>query len=472
VRQFKAAKKTLGGLDAATVEQMVTACADLALILDKKGIIRDLAIDEQDFAAYGCGGWIGQPWSEVVSPDSRVKVEEMIAAAASDIPPRWRQINHPGGDGSELPISYSTLRLNPEGNMIAVGRDFRPLAVLQQRLVGTQARLEREYNRMRAVETRYQTLFQLSAEAVIVLDAATMKIAEANPAATRLLANGTQRIIGKSFLDLVSKDSIAAAQALLGELRVSARAEDITIQLGEGGGQLSLSAAMFRHESAAFYLLRLASVGNGDAAVSQPTASSPLFGIIAAMPDGFIIVDESRRILMANAAFLELAQLGSEEQARGEPIERWLGRVDVDIDVLIANLREYGFARRFPTVMRGEFGARDEIELSGVAVLGGDPPCYGLTIRRMPQPLSATAVQVPALPRSFEQLKELVGRVPLRDLVREATDIIEQMCIEAALELTGDNRASAAEMLGLSRQSLYVKLRRHGLGELDRPETA
>ncbi|MFX4955918.1 helix-turn-helix domain-containing protein [Acinetobacter baumannii] len=37
--------------------------------------------------------------------------------------------------------------------------------------------------------------------------------------------------------------------------------------------------------------------------------------------------------------------------------------------------------------------------------------------------------------------------------------------MEAALELTRDNRASAAEMLGLSRQSLYVKLRRFGLAE-------
>ena len=49
----------------------------------------------------------------------------------------------------------------------------------------------------------------------------------------------------------------------------------------------------------------------------------------------------------------------------------------------------------------------------------------------------------------------------------ETTDVIERLCIEAALELTRDNRASAAEMLGLSRQSLYVKLRRYGLGDLD-----
>jgi DNA-binding NtrC family response regulator len=60
----------------------------------------------------------------------------------------------------------------------------------------------------------------------------------------------------------------------------------------------------------------------------------------------------------------------------------------------------------------------------------------------------------------------LIGRVPLKDLVRDATDAIERLCIEAALQLSGDNRASAAEMLGLSRQSLYVKLHRYGLGDL------
>jgi DNA-binding NtrC family response regulator len=72
----------------------------------------------------------------------------------------------------------------------------------------------------------------------------------------------------------------------------------------------------------------------------------------------------------------------------------------------------------------------------------------------------------PPLSRSVEQLTELVGRVPLKGIVRETSDIIERLCIEAALELTQDNRASAAEMLGLSRQSLYVKLRRYGLGDL------
>ena len=37
------------------------------------------------------------------------------------------------------------------------------------------------------------------------------------------------------------------------------------------------------------------------------------------------------------------------------------------------------------------------------------------------------------------------------------------MCIETAVEFTDNNRVAAAEMLGLSRQSLYVKLRKYGL---------
>ncbi|MEO0990259.1 MAG: helix-turn-helix domain-containing protein, partial [Pseudomonadota bacterium] len=51
----------------------------------------------------------------------------------------------------------------------------------------------------------------------------------------------------------------------------------------------------------------------------------------------------------------------------------------------------------------------------------------------------------------------------LQDIVAETTDVVERMCIETAVELTRNNRVAAAEMLGLSRQSLYVKLRKYGL---------
>jgi DNA-binding NtrC family response regulator len=64
-----------------------------------------------------------------------------------------------------------------------------------------------------------------------------------------------------------------------------------------------------------------------------------------------------------------------------------------------------------------------------------------------------------------EELTSLVGRVSLRDLVRDTVDLVERHFIEAALELTNDNRTSASEVLGVSRQSLYVKMRRHKLAD-------
>ncbi len=141
--------------------------------------------------------------------------------------------------------------------------------------------------------------------------------------------------------------------------------------------------------------------------------------------------------------------------------------------MLIDNLNAHGSARNFPTIIRGEFGSVEDIELSAVQISGQGTG----ELRHLDQDtwraLRRGSRQARSLPRSVEHLTELVGRVSLKELVRETTDVIERLCIEAALELSKDNRASAANMLGLSRQSFYAKMRRHGLGDLDGsdPET-
>jgi transcriptional regulator PpsR len=149
---------------------------------------------------------------------------------------------------------------------------------------------------------------------------------------------------------------------------------------------------------------------------------------------------------------------------RGELLDRWLGRAGVDFSVALANLRQNGSIKLFATAMRGEYGATTDVEVSAVALDDGDDKQdFGFAIRNVEKRLSTTSSSSRELPRSMAQLTEMIGRVPLRDLVRETTDVIEKLSIEAALELTGDNKASAAEMLGVSRQSLYVKLKRFGL---------
>jgi transcriptional regulator PpsR len=205
-------------------------------------------------------------------------------------------------------------------------------------------------------------------------------------------------------------------------------------------------------------------VGDGGAAPASRSNSSVL-AVIERAPDGFVVTDPEGRIMAANPAFLDLAQLGAEEQALGESLGRWLGRPGVDLSVLIANLRQHESVRLFATTLNGEYGTTAEVEISAVSVPHGEPPCLGFSIRNVGRRLAGEPIAGREMPRSIEQLTELIGKVSMKDLVREATDMIEKLCIEAALEITQNNRASAAEMLGLSRQGLYVKLRRHGLAD-------
>jgi transcriptional regulator PpsR len=480
VKHFKAVKESLGDLDAEAAATLVAAAADIALVLDAGGVVRDVAFGSEELAAELSGKWLGRPWAETVTVESRAKVEALLGEAASMAATGWRHVNHPSPRGPDIPVLYCALQVGPGGDggrVVAIGRDLRATAALQQRLVDVQQSMERDYARLRHVETRYRLLFQATSEAVLIVDASTRKVAEANPAAARLLGEPARRLAGRAFPEGFDAESTRAVQALLAGVRTAGWADNVRARSADGERELLVSASLFRQENASLFLVRLlplASDAAAGAVAVLPKTKSNLLKVVESAPDGFVVTGPDGRILTANTAFLDLAQLATEEQARGESLGRWLGRPGVDLNVLTASLRQHGSVRLFASTLRGEYGATADVEVSAVAVPDGDQPCFGFAIRnvgrRLPaEPRAAGGAAGAAgrdLPRSVEQLTELVGRVPLKDLVRETTDVIERLCIEAALELTGDNRASAAELLGLSRQSLYVKLRRYGLGDL------
>ena len=465
---FEAPGKWLAEVDPETASRLVTAASDMALVIDEHGLIQDLAFgsDELSLELEGCESWRGQPWTVAVTVESRPKIEALLREAGGEDIPRWRQVNHPSSRGADVPVLYSAIRVGGAGRVVAVGRDLRAVAMIQQRLVDAQQSMERDYWRMRQVETRYRLLFQTASEAVLIVDATTGKVLEANPSAGEYLRDAGRGPVGQVFPGWFDADSAQAVRSLLAAARASGRADEVRARLAEGGREFRVSASLFRQEDQPLLLVRLSPAA--DASISAlPKLKTTLLKVAESVPDALVVTGPDGRVVTANRAFLELAQLATEEQARGESLDRWLGRPGVDLSVLIANLRQHGTVRLFATTLRGEYGSTAEVEISAVALVNGEQPCLGFTIRNVGRRLSGELRSGGReLPRSVEQLTELVGRVSLKDLVREATDVIERLCIEAALELTGDNRASAAEMLGLSRQSLYVKLRRYGLGDL------
>lgn len=478
MKAFNTPQTALGGIEAEAAAALVAAAADIALIMNEAGVIQDVSIADQDLVddLTGHGDWPGKHWADTVTEESRPKVAALLAGASSKQEPRWRHLNHPAA-GDDIPVLYAavqavTLGRAPSGGsragsgrIVAFGRDLRAMSSLQRRLVDAQQLLERDYARIRHVETRYRMLFQMASDAVLIVVGADLRVLDSNPTARHLLAGAAETGRSWQLGSAFTPESARSIELLLSSVRASGRADDVRARLLDGDRDVMVSASLFRDEGGLACLVRIAAPTAGTADAAVPKLKAKLLKLMESAPDGFVVTGDDGRVVTANAAFLELAQLPTEEQARGEPLERWVGRSSVDFDILTANIRRYGSVRMFATTLRGELGEAAEVEISAVTVMNGGRPCLGFAIRDIGRRQRREPRVERALPRSLEHLTELIGRVALKDLVREATDVIERLCIEAALNLSGDNRASAAEMLGLSRQSLYVKLRRYGMGD-------
>ncbi len=475
-RGFRSPEQSFEGLAATTTVDLIANSSDVAMVLDGDGVIQDVAFGSDDILDQGYDGWVGQPWVETVTRESRPKIEALLRDAAGAAETRWRQVNHPLREGGDLPVRYMAVGDADSGRVVAVGRELRALAAMQQQLIEVQRAVEQDHERLRHVETRYRILFQMTNEPVLIVKAADLTVSDANPAASQLLEVEADALQGRPLLALFKRKDQLRVQTMLGEARAARHVDDVPVRLAApaASGRFLISGSLFRQAHSSYYLLRLS---GGD----QPTSSGParpnFVDVLEDLPDGLVVADSDLRIRVANAAFLEMAQLATVEHARGELLEQFVGRTGVDLSVLTANLREYGSVRQFSTVVNGQFGSREEVELSAVVAADNRDRYYGFALRpvggrRLASGRGAVAAGDASadVPRSMEHLTELVGRVSLKEIVRETTDLIERLCIEAALDLTGDNRASAAEILGLSRQSLYAKLHRYGLGPRNGPE--
>lgn len=468
IGEFRNTRQSLAALELPDLSALLGAAADLTLVLDASGTIRDIAYGDEALATELGDHWLGQRWVDTVSEDSRPKVQALLSAPVPGAM-RWRQVNQALPGGGSMALSYASQavpgRNGTPGRWFAFGRDQRVTIALQQRLVEAQLSVERDYARFRQAELRYRQLFQMAGEAVLVVDAASGRVLEANPAAATMMGTPAEKMVGQVFPLGLTPRSAKQMATLLAAARRTGRADPVKAELADSRSAVLVSATLLHQDQSHLLLVRL-SRADDQGHQAQSSDSGALLQLAQGAPDGLVVTDLDGLVQAANAEFVTLCQMAGEEQMRGQSLERWLGRTDVDLGVLVSNLRQRGAVKLFATTLRGEFGATTEVEISAVTITRSDPVLLGFTVRDVGRRLPPEAAAAQAMPRSVNQLTELVGRVPMKDIVGETTDLIEKRCIEAALELTRDNRASAAEILGLSRQSLYVKLRRYGLGDL------
>lgn len=444
--------------DAVSIQTVMSGVSiaqpDVTLLLDLQGVIRNVTLSE-GIGAEDVQTWLGRPWPETVGDANGVDVRQLVDDARTSGVSAFRQIAQRFPSGRELPMEYTAVRLGGDAGLLAIGKSVQAVAELQSRLIAAQHAMERDYWKLREIETRYRVLFDASNEAVLLVAAASLRIVEANPAAMRAL--GLAPAGRDLFADVALPDHEPLRNMLL-RVREHGRAPGVLVHLGVELKPWLFRASLITAEAGPVFLLQLAAVGASDIA-SGPRVIVPVENLMDRVPDGFVVVDPEGSILLANQAFLDLAQIGAEGLAVGERLGRWIGRPGADLPVLLAKIRKHGVVRLFTTTLQGELGTDAEVEISAVMDDPADPQFVAMLLHDVTQRLPA-----PLRRNGLDQLFGLSNKkTSLRSLVRASMDVMERRFIEEALDQTHGNRTAAAELLGLSRQSLYAKLGRYGL---------
>ena len=160
------------------------------------------------------------------------------------------------------------------------------MAALQQQLIDAQQALERDYWRFRQVETRYRLLFRMVSEAILIIDAPTQRVVEANPAAGQLLGEAPARIIGRPFPEGFDTEGTQAINGLLAGVRAAGRADDVRARLIDGTEEFLVAASLLRQENASFLLVRLSPILAESASSAPPDANARYLRVLGDAPDG------------------------------------------------------------------------------------------------------------------------------------------------------------------------------------------
>lgn len=441
---------------------IVTSSCDVALVVSREHVVETVLVNPQMGIGAKVAHWQGARLADLLAPESWSKLEFRLAGTELDTHrPMVVELTHADDSNFQFPISYAITRTSADGSILMCGRDQRPLAELQQQLVKAHLSLERDYEAQRELETRYRVLMELYPTPVMIISMSSGKIVDVNAA--------TAELIGLSRSDLIDAPLAQEFEGrrrgeLLDSLANLSGAEtsgSLELTVKRNKRKVSVSSTIFRAAGDRLLLCRIALGETGKAQVSD--LSDMMERLFYKGIDAVVFLDGDGAIKTANDAFLNLTDSSSLAMVQGRSFAEFLARGSIDLRVLIDNVRRVGHLRHFATRLNTDYSGQVAVELSATWFSDRASPCIGLVIRNSSV---AEATRWPADVAGNEGLKnvmQLVGYSTLRDIVAETTEIIEKMCIETALELTGNNRVAAAELLSLSRQSLYVKLRKFGL---------
>jgi transcriptional regulator PpsR len=426
----------LSGIAPELATAFASLSGDIALVIDAGGVIREVAI-ARCAAGHPADEWVGRSWAETVTGDTRRKIELILQETGDPGVTRRREVNHPSAGGADIPMSYAALRLGLDGPVIAVGRDLRAIAAIQQRFVDSQREMERDYWRLRQEASRQRMLVQVANDALMVVDGATLAVQDVNAAA--------ETLFGPRGVPLPPPIEQVLARAVR-----TGRPQEIRMRLSASAAapQVDLCAMPFRAQSdgtqahgALQLLVRARSAGADGTSVDGAAV---------------LVADSSGKVLVANSAFRALCRSDA-GRVEGRGLCDLLGDPQRHLAALLADARRGGLVRRSALLLGGGRSRIVECVAQASLMNDGDQECIGITL-------------VPAKPSRNDSLRaallallDQTGELPLAELVRRTSELTERHAVETALRRTAEGRGDTASVLGLSQADLEDRLVRLGL---------
>ena len=441
---------------------IIAMASDLAIVISPDGLVLSVLVNPNNRHLAPASQWEGRDLRQFLTVESVPKLEEKLATYDQANPTsEMIELNHTEDAKWEFPIRYSLHTIGPDGTLLMLGRDLRPIAEMQQQLVKAQMALEKDYEVQREYDTRYRVLMEVCEEAMIYVSLNTGRIADANEAAARLLNTARDDLNGAAFAQEFEGRRRGELMESLSNVAMSDDRSSLEVKTRQGGHTVLIFPRIFRAAGDRLLLCRIEALS--DAAEGGNTLAKDLAGLFQDGVDAIVFTDGEGTIQTANESFLSLIDAAHMTGVKGKSLGQFLVRGSVDLKVLTENASRAGQMRMYATKLMSEFGGQISVEISATHLNHRAHPVVVFVIRDVSRAEALRKPGVAVNDDAVRSVMEMVGSATLKDIVAEPTDVVEKMCIETAVELTRNNRVAAAEMLGLSRQSLYVKLRKYGL---------
>ncbi len=405
----------------------------------------------------------GDSLFKMLTKESYPKLESLLSNTSGY--PGSTQLNLTIPSEDDLPVTlfvYSHI----DNEFLCAAQSMTDLARSQQSLIETQVARENDFAKLSDNLTTLEVVFESTTDAFLKISADKPRVFAQNRAAERLFQSADVNLIDTEFPAGFSELNHPALNSMLEAARRNGASGNVGVSLQDNTTELLVSANYVRGQTNDFFLVRCVEMDQNERINYLTLEAQDLIRLMNDCPDGIVVCQADGTIVSANAAFATMAQVETESVFKGHSLESWLGRNALDQRLICKTLRSNGKIAKFMTVVVGKLGVVTEVELSAGLLSSEENSLMVLIVRNVASRVVSRNNQHAEAgldPKRVASVKDMVGRVSLKEVVRESTDIVEKMCIEAALELTNGNRASAAEVLGVSRQSLYVKLRRLGL---------